>query len=133
MAKLRRIHVPGENRLLVALPREEYDRLLPQLEKVSFPLRDILYEANEPIAHVFFPLHGVVSLVIMDGGFTLEVGIIGNDGLVGTPVFLGADRSPTQAIVQIPGEALRMEVKIFQKEMKREGALNGRLHRFTQQ
>ncbi len=97
MAKLRRIHVPGENRLLAALPRDEYDRLLPHLEKVSLPLRDILYEANGPIPHVFFPLNGVVSLVIiMDSGFTLEVGIIGNEGMVGTPVFLGCQTQPDQ-------------------------------------
>src|SRR5580700_12164931 len=117
MARLRKIHVPGENRLLVALPRDEHDRLLPHLEKVSLPLQEILYEANGPIAHVFFPLSGVVSLVIMDGGFTLEVGVIGNEGMVGTPVFLGADRSPTRAISQIPGEALRMEAEFFKKEM----------------
>ena len=98
MAERRRIHVRGENRLLADLPKDEYDRLLTHLEKVSLPLKDILYEANGPIAHVFFPLNGVVSLVIMDGGFTLEVGIIGNDGMVGTPVFLGSDRSPTKAI-----------------------------------
>ena len=116
MAKLRRVHVSGENRLLVALPRDEYDRLLPHLEKVSLPLRDILYEANGPIAHVFFPLAGVVSLVIMDGGFTLEVGIIGNEGMVGTPVFLGADRSPTRPIfrdlfnvARVPCESLKAE------------------------
>ena len=64
MAKRRRIHVRGENRLLADLPRDDYDRLLPHLEKVSLPLRDILYEANGPIPHVFFPLNGVVSLVI---------------------------------------------------------------------
>ncbi len=132
MAKLRRIHVLGENRLLVALPRDEHARLLPHLERVSLPLRDILYEANGPIAHVFFPLHGVVSLVIMDGGFSLEVGIIGNEGLVGTPVFLGSDRSPTQAIAQIPGEALRMEAKVFQKEMGRGGPLYALVQRYTQ-
>ena len=114
------------------MPRGEYDHLLPNLEKVSLPLRDILYEANGPIAHVFFPLSGVVSLVIMDGGFTLEVGVIGNEGMVGTPVFLGADRSPTKAIVQIPGEALRMEVKVFQKEMSRDGPLYGLVQRYTQ-
>jgi CRP-like cAMP-binding protein len=132
MAKLRRIHVPGENRLLVALPRAEHDRLLPHLEKVSLPLRDILYEANGPIAHVFFPLNCVISLVIMDGGFTLEVGIIGNEGMVGTPFFLGAERSPTMAIAQIPGEALRIEANVFQKEMRRDGMLHGLVQRYTQ-
>jgi len=132
MAKVRRIHVAGENRLLVALPRGEYDRLLPHLEKVSLPLRETLYEANGPIAHVFFPLNGVVSLVIMDNSFTLEVGIIGNEGMVGTPIFLGSDRSPTKAIAQIPGEALRMEAKVFEKEMRRGGPLHGLVQRYTQ-
>jgi len=132
MAKFRGIHVPGENRLLVALPRDEYGRLAPHLHEVSLPLRTILYEANGPIAHVFFPLNGVVSLVIMDGGFTLEVGIIGNEGLVGTPVFLGSERSPTRAIVQVPGTALRLEAKLFQKEMRRAGPLHGLVQRYTQ-
>jgi CRP-like cAMP-binding protein len=132
VAKVRRIHIPGENRLLVALPADEYERLLPHLEKVSLPLRDVLYEAHGPIPYVYFPLIGVVSLVIMDGGFTIEVGLIGNEGMVGTPVFLGAEHSPTKAIVQIPGEALRMEVKIFHKEMRREGPLYRLVQRFTQ-
>jgi CRP-like cAMP-binding protein len=132
MVRLRKIHVPGKNRLLTALPEDEYDRLVPHLEKASLPLRDILYEANGPIAHVFFPLNGVVSLVIMDGGFILEVGVIGNEGVVGVPVFLGSDRSPTRAIAQIPGDALRMEAKLFQKEMKRAGPLHGLVQRYTQ-
>ena len=132
MAKPRKIHIPGQNRLLVSLPSDDYDRLLPHLEKVSLPLRDILYEANGPITHVYFPLTGVVSLVISDNNSTLEVGIIGNEGMVGTPVFLGADRSPTRAIAQIPGEAMKMEVQVFQKEMRRDGPLFGLVQRFTQ-
>jgi CRP-like cAMP-binding protein len=133
MAKRRRIHVRGQNRLLVALPRGEYDRLRPNLEKVSLPLKDILYEANGPIPHVFFPLNGVVSLVIiMEGGFTLEVGTIGNEGMVGTPVFLGSESSPTRAISQVPGEALRMETKVFQGEMKVGGRLYSLVQRYTQ-
>jgi CRP-like cAMP-binding protein len=133
MAKLRGIHVLGENRLLAAMPRAEYDRVRPHLEKVSLPLKDILYEANGPISHVFFPLKGVVSLVIiMDGSFSLEVGIIGNEGMVGTPVFLGSQSSPTRAISQVPGEALRMETKVFREEMARGGALYGLVQRYTQ-
>jgi len=133
VAKRRSIHVRGENRLLAVLPGDEYDRLLPHLEKVSLPLRDILYEANGPIPHVFFPLYGVVSLVIlMEGGFTLEVGTIGNEGMVGTPVFLGSESSPTRAISQVPGEALRMESKVFQKEMKLGSPLYGLVQRYTQ-
>ena len=133
MTKLRRIHVKGENRLLAALPRHEYRRLHRHLEKVSLPLKDILYEANGPIPHVFFPLNGVVSLVIIvEGNVTLEVGTIGNEGMVGTPVFLGADSSPTRAISQVPGEALRMETKVFQEKMKEGGPLYGLVQRYTQ-
>src|SRR6202049_2551735 len=133
MAKVRRIHVPGENRLWATLPRDEYRRLRPHLEKVSLPLKEILYEANGPIPHVFFPLNGVVSLVIiMEGDFSLEVGTIGNEGLVGTPVFLGSESSPTRAISQVPGEALRMETKVFQAEMKLGGPLYGLVQRYTQ-
>jgi CRP-like cAMP-binding protein len=133
MAKRRRIHVRGENRLLADLPRDEYDRVRAHLQKVSLPLKDILYEANGPIPHVFFPLHGVVSLVIlMDGDVSLEVGTIGNEGMVGTPVFLGSGSSPTRAISQVPGEALRMETKVFQEEMRRGGSLYGLVQRYTQ-
>jgi CRP-like cAMP-binding protein len=132
VAKRRRIHVHGKNRLLAALPRHEYARLLPHLEKVSLPLKEILFEANGPIPHIYFPLYGVVSLVIMDGGFTLELGTIGNEGMVGTPVFLGAKSSPTRAISQVPGESLRLETKVFQEEMTQGGALYGLVQRYTQ-
>src|SRR3984893_10682203 len=132
LGKRRRIFVPGQHRLLATLPKDDFNRLLPHLEKVSLPLRDILYEANGTIAHVFFPIVGVDSLVIMDSGYIHEVGIIGNEGLVGTPVFLGSDRSPTRAIAQIPGAALRMESEVFQKELRRRGPLHGLVQRFTQ-
>jgi CRP-like cAMP-binding protein len=133
MAKPRRIHVHGENRLLTALPRQEYDRLLPDLEKVPVNLKDILHEANGPITHVVFPLSGVVSLVlVMEDGLLLEVGTVGNEGLVGIPAFLGADRSSTTAICHIPGEALRMEAQVFQEEMRRAGPLHGLVQRATQ-
>jgi CRP-like cAMP-binding protein len=133
MTKPRKAHVRGENRLLAALPRDESKRLRPKLEKVSLPLRQILYEADGSISHVFFPLYGVVSLVILiDQGVSLEVGTIGNEGMVGTPVFLGSDRSPTRAISQVEGEAMRMETKFFQEEMQRAGPLHGLVQRFTQ-
>ncbi len=132
IAKRRRIHVTGQNRLLATLPRDDFARLHPHLEKVSLPLKDILYEAKGPIAHVFFPIDGVVYLVIMHSGYIHEVGVIGNEGLVGTPVFLGSERSPTRAIAQIPGAALRMESKVFQKELRRRGPLHGLVERYTQ-
>jgi CRP-like cAMP-binding protein len=133
MAKPQNIHVPGENRLLAALPGKDYDRLLPELDKVSLGVKDVLYEADRPITHVYFPLNGVMSLVVaMRDGLSVEVGTIGNEGMVGTPVFLGADKSPTQAFSQVPGEALRMKSGAFKKEMEREGPLHGLVQRYTQ-
>ena len=82
---------------------------------MSLPLKDILYEANGSIEHVFFPIDGVVSLVIMDSGYIHEVGIIGNEGLVGTPVFLGSDRSPTRAIAQIPARPCGWSPRFFRR------------------
>ena len=95
------------------MPRDDLNRLLPHLEKVSLSLKEVLYEADGPILHV----EGVVSLVLMDSRFIHEVGLIGNEGFGGTPVFLGFDRSPTRAIMQISGAALRMEAKTFQKKL----------------
>ena len=115
LARRRRIHVTGQNRLLTTLPKDDFDRMLPHLEKVSLPLKDILYEANGSIEHVFFPIDGVVSLVIMQSGYIHEVGIIGNEGLVGTPVFLGSDRSPTRAIAQIPARLCEWNPRFFRR------------------
>jgi CRP-like cAMP-binding protein len=133
MAKPRRIHVPGENRLLAALPRREYDRLLPELDTFPLSFKHILFDVDQPITHIYFPLTGVVSLVILLGeGQPVEVCMVGNEGLAGTPVFLGADRSPTRATCQIPGEALRMKAKVFEEEVGRGGPLHGLVQRYTQ-
>lgn len=133
MAKFRRIHVPGENRLLALLPAAERERLLRRLERVSVGIKEVLYEAGKPIPHVFFPLNGVMSLVItMSDGPSVEVATIGNEGLVGTPVFLGADISPTKAFAQVPGDALRMRAEWFKGEMKNGGRLPVLIQRYTQ-
>lgn len=133
MAKPRNIHVPGENRLIAALPRREYDRLLPHLDTLPLSFKQILFDTNQPITHVYFPLNGVISLVlVMEDSGPAEVAMIGNEGMGGTPVFLGADRSPTRAICQVPGESLRMKAKVFEEEMGRGGPLHGLVQRYTQ-
>lgn len=134
MAKAHPMHEPGENRLLAALPKAERERLAPLLRPVSFGLRDYLFRVDEPIHSVYFPRSGVISLVITvkDGG-TIEVGTVGNEGMVGVPVFLGADRSPTQAFSQVPGESLRMAAADFKREViGRAGPLPDLVRRYTQ-
>ena len=113
--------IPISNRLLAALPAEDLDSLRRQLEPVPLPQKQTLSNPNTTINHVYFPQEGMVSLVQpLDDGGLIEVGMIGKEGVVGVPVLLGADTSPLQAMVQIPGSALRMQAAHSGK--KRSGA-----------
>jgi CRP-like cAMP-binding protein len=121
-----------QNRILAALPAPEYDRLLKLMTPVSLPLGETLYEPDEHIKEVYFVNTGIVSLVanLKDGG-SVEVGLVGNDGMVGLPIVLGDDVSPNQAIVQIADGAMRLKADVLREELKREGALLGMLLRNT--
>jgi CRP-like cAMP-binding protein len=122
-----------KNRLLAALPPSEYRRLLPKLESVSLSLKQRVYESLKTIKYVYFPLNGIISIVaFMKNGTGIEVATVGNEGMVGLPVFLGADKTPLVAFQQIPGESMRMESKVFTEEVKRNGPLTTILHLYTQ-
>lgn len=122
-----------KNRLLAALPPEEYERLLPHLQLVTLEYKQVLYQPNEPIKYVYFPKDGVISLLtIMENGEAVEVGTVGNEGFVGLPLFLGATSIPGQAFSQIPGEALRMGAKVFKGEVTPGSPLHNLLQRYTQ-
>ncbi len=121
-----------KNRLLAALPTEEYERLEPYLQRVSLEFHQSLYQPNEPIEHVYFPTDGVVSLLnLMENGDAVEVGTVGNEGMVGLPVLLGANTIPGQAFSQIPGAALRMRANVFQREVTPGSPLYNLLLRYT--
>jgi CRP-like cAMP-binding protein len=108
------------NRLLGALAREDLDGLRPHLEPVPLPHKQILVNPNTPVDHVYFPEEGMVSLVQpLENGAMIEVGVIGNEGLVGMPVLLGADTSP-------------LEAGVFREEVGRSTALLGLLLRYVQ-
>ncbi|HJQ33128.1 MAG TPA: Crp/Fnr family transcriptional regulator [Pyrinomonadaceae bacterium] len=110
---------PVKNELLAALPRGAYLRLLPHLESVQLPLGASLYNSGESIEHVYFPEDALVSLVThMRDGATVEVGLIGRDGMVGIPVLLGDDIAFEAAVVQIAGSALRMPSAAFKEVIK---------------
>lgn len=124
---------PGENRLLAALPKREKDYLLPHLEQVPLQFEEVLYEPEERIRHVYFPTSGMISLLlVLQDGSAAEVGRVGSEGMVGLPVFLGVKTSHTRALVQIPGEALRMKVQVFLRETSNGGILPSLLLRYTQ-
>lgn len=121
-----------QNQLLSALPKEEYKRLLPHLELVSLPLKQIIYAPNELIEYVYFPTDGVISLVnIGEDGGTVEAATVGNEGMAGIPILLGSDRMISQAIVQIVGEALRMKAEVFKREVIPGSQLHNLLLRYT--
>ena len=121
------------NRILKALPLEEYERLSTHLEPVSMPLGEILYHPDEPITHVYFPNHGTVSLVSnLEDGTSVEVGMVGNEGMFGVCVFLGSISTPLLAQVQLPGDGLRMRANVLKSEFKKGGQLQDLLLRYTQ-
>jgi CRP-like cAMP-binding protein len=123
----------GTNRLLTAVDKKTQQDLAPYLEPVSLALRQKLYEPNQPINSVYFPVNGVVSLLAhMEEGMLIEVATIGNEGIVGLPVFLGAELTPGISFSQIPGEALRMAAKEFRKFLATSESLTQILHRYTQ-
>jgi CRP-like cAMP-binding protein len=112
--------ITNENDVLSALPREEYERLLPDLESVSLPRGERLYKSGERIEHVYFPGDALISLVThMTDGAAIEVGLIGRDGMAGIPVLLGADIAFETAAVQIAGDALRMKSDVLKELLKR--------------
>jgi CRP-like cAMP-binding protein len=114
--------------VLAGLPRSELADILPRMELCSLEHRQMLIEANEPIPYVHFPLSGVVSLVIATvNGASVEVAMIGNEGMVGLPVLFGADTAPIGALVQVPGEALRMSAPAFREQVEVRGPLLRRL------
>lgn len=91
----------AKNRLLDALPREDRQHLLSGCEQVELAFGNILCEPGETIRHVYFPCDSFISLVTpIDGHSSLEVALVGSEGMYGTPLMLGVDVSPLHAVVQ---------------------------------
>jgi len=120
------------NRLLAALPAKEYARLLPKLRETSLIFSETIDEPGDVIRQVYFLNSGIISLLSAVGERSLlEVGIVGNEGFVGLPVFLGVKTSNNRAIVQGAGAALTMKTADFLAECKNGGALPQILQRYT--
>jgi CRP-like cAMP-binding protein len=96
-------------------------------------LREQLYEADQPIDHVYFPLNCVVSEVtlVADHG-PIEIGTTGYEGMVGLPVFLGVSTSATRSFCQVPGQAVRLDLAALHRLSDSDGVLRGSLLRYTQ-
>lgn len=133
MSVSKRVSMPG-NRLLAALSTSEYQRLVPHLEFVPLSLKQILYDSGEVLRYIYFPNNqAIVSLVsTMENGSTVEVGLVGNEGMVGIPVILGGNCTNNQAIVQMAGSAMRMNARLLKSEFERGGELQRQLLLYTQ-
>jgi CRP-like cAMP-binding protein len=100
---------------------------------VTFALGEVLYEPGGHLDHMYFPTTAVVSLLYtMENGSTAEMGLAGNDGVVGVALFLGGDTTPNRAVVQIGGSAFRMKAKVLREEFARGGPFQRVLLRYTQ-
>ena len=111
---------PAENRLLAALPPEDFARLRPSLVKVSFVAGDIVYDAGEHLDYVYFPTSCIISLVYTtESGITAEMGLVGNEGAAGIAVFMGGDTTSNRAVVQIGGSALKIKAEVLREEFER--------------
>jgi CRP-like cAMP-binding protein len=120
------------NRLLATLPKKEYQRLLPGLKRIPLNFGEVLYEPGETIKHVYFPNDSIVSLLsAMPERSTLEVGMVGNEGFAGLPIFMGVNVSQTRALVQGAGSAMRMTSAAVRHEANHLGALHRLLHRYS--
>jgi CRP-like cAMP-binding protein len=124
-------HRPPENLILAFLSPEEQARLQNKLQPVDLAQGQIVYEASVPIDHVYFIDQGMISVVsFMRNGDSIEVGTIGNEGLIGKWIMLGADSVPYRHIVQVAGKARRMSASALVAELFPDQPLTQRLHRF---
>ncbi|MFL6448454.1 MAG: Crp/Fnr family transcriptional regulator [Bryobacteraceae bacterium] len=120
-------------RILSTLPEEDYLRLVPNLHSVDLPLGEVVYESSVPMDHVYFPTTCVISLLhTMSDGSIAEMGIVGNEGMVGIALFLGGVTTPNRALVQVAGEALRLSSRVLREEFTRLDAFHDCLLRYTQ-
>lgn len=123
---------PPRNRLLAALPRDEYERVFASLDSVRLPKNRILYEAGELVHYGYFPTDGMASLLaITEDGSTLEIGTVGSEGYIGVPILHQVGMTAYRVTVQIPMTARRMEANGFLFESNRDGTLRTVLSRYA--
>ena len=124
---------PRQNHLLNALPKEQFERLLPELECVSVSTGEVLQESGIQMRHVYFPTDVIVCLLYeMEDGASAEVAVVGNEGIVGVPLITGGGTMSSRAVAQSEGHAYRLKGQMFKEEFDRAGPMQSLLLRYTQ-
>ena len=130
---MRAKHSPQQNHLLGALPEESYARLRKDFELIAMPLAWVLYESGGNLAHTYFPVSSIVSLlyVTLDGGSS-EIAIAGSEGMVGVSLFMGSERPTNRAVVQSAGHGYRLNQAASRREFALGGVFQSLVLRYTQ-
>ncbi len=124
---------PLRNRLLAALPPEEWQGWKPRLEYVKLPLGQVLSESGGVQSHVYFPTTSIVSLLyVMENGASAEIAVVGNEGVVGISLFMGGESTSSRAVVQSAGDAYRVQARTIKDAFNEAGPLLHLLLRYTQ-
>jgi CRP-like cAMP-binding protein len=123
---------PYRNQLLQVLPRAERDQLSPYLEPVTLSLGQVIHESNQRIRWGYFLTSAIVSLLYtMENGSTAEAALVGNDGVVGTAIFLGGERACNRAVVAVAGQSFRIPALMLLEEFQRNPDFQHVLLRYT--
>lgn len=124
---------PRQNRLLAALPADDYARIQPDLTLTEMRLGDTVCEPYIEMQHVYFPVDSIVSLLcVMEDGDSAEISVVGNEGIVGVSLFMGGETTPSQAVVQSGGTAYKLPGRMLKTEFYRGGPMQHLLLRYTQ-
>lgn len=122
---------PATNRLIAALPRKDRQRMLADCDPVELAFGDVLAEPGDVIRHVYFPTGSIISLTTRtDDRASMEVGLVGDEGMIGITLILDVPVSPLRALVQGAGVALRMNAAPFRRELALSPTLSGTLKRY---
>jgi CRP-like cAMP-binding protein len=124
---------PRQNHLLATLPPEQWEHWRRHLEYVDMRLGEVLYEPGDTLTHVYFPITAIVSLLyVMRNGESAEIAIVGSEGVVGVPLFMGGGSTSSRALVQSAGGGYRLTAALMKREFDQGGPVLRLLLRYTQ-
>jgi CRP-like cAMP-binding protein len=127
------VHDPRHNQLLAALPAEDLERVSGRLKLVSLPLGEPLYESGSRQRAVYFPTTAIISLLYtLANGSSVEIAVVGNEGIIGVSLFMGGETTPSRAVVQSAGYAYRLSGKFLKEEFTLGGPMQHLLLKYTQ-